>query len=138
MPPFLLTYYFQIIALSLLVKPYVTTEYKMGFLAQTTFSFLMHRGLSCCNFNEVPAPAFMYCGHTSIIAPHGGAGKALILASEPAEGAQNIFRPRFIIDSLKKKKKKELVRVIKITWILSDIFNQAAEKHGVKYGVKAQ
>lgn len=117
MPPFLLTYYFQIIALSLLVKPYATTEYKMGFLAQTTFSFLTQWGLSCFNFNEAPAPAVVLCGHTSITTPHGS--KALIHAAEPAEGAQNVFRSRLIIDSLKKKKKKriKLVRVTKIAWI---------------------
>lgn len=68
---FLLTYYFQIIALSVLVKPDATTEYKTGFLAQTTFSFLTHWGLSCCNFNEAPAPVFVLCGHTSLTAPHG-------------------------------------------------------------------
>lgn len=97
MPPFLLTYYFQIIALSLLVKPYASTEYKMGFLAQTTFSFLTQWGLSHFNFNEAPAPVLILCGHTSITAPHGS--KALIHATEPAEGAQNVFRPRYRIDS---------------------------------------
>lgn len=45
-----------------------------------------------------------FVGTRPSLLPTGTVGKALILASEPAEGAQNIFRPRLVIDALKRNK----------------------------------
>lgn len=61
-------------------------------------------------------------------------GKAVILATEPAEGAQDVIHPKFITDS---KEMEEMGTVIEMAWILSNLFHRVAEKQKVTHWVKA-